>query len=480
MLWIYNSLPRKKEQFTPIKPPNAMPAGRQVGMYTCGPTVYDYASIGNFRTYVTSDILRRTLMFNGYKVKSVMNITDVGHLVGDGDLGQDKIAQTAEREKKTAWDIAKFYTEAFLQDMKKMGILEPDVMPKATEHIKEQIILVQKLEEKGFTYKTSDGVYFDTEKFKTETGTEYGKLSTLDQIKAGARVEANPEKKNPRDFALWKFSEEPGKRHMEWESPWGLGFPGWHIECSAMSMKYLGESFDIHVGGEDLRQTHHPNEIAQSEGATGKPFVKYWVHTTFLLVEGKRMGKSEGNVYTVSDVEKKGFSPLALRYLYLTAHYRDPLNFTWDSLQAAQKAYEKLSAQRIAHSAQEERKSLSSEKQDKIDQYRERFLKAVNDDLNTPQALAVLWEVVKSNIPAVDKRDLLLSFDEVLGLGLGRVPRVARVSRVPRAVRELVEEREKLREEDRWEEADRVRVRVREMGYKIEDTEKGPRIKKAK
>lgn len=466
---IFNSLTRKKEEFQPLNSPN-------VGMYTCGPTVYDYASIGNFRTYTTSDVLRRVLAYNGYKVKSVMNITDVGHLtgdnLGDADLGRDRLEIAAEREHKTAWDIAKFYTEAFTQDLQKLNILPPEVMPKATEHIKEQIDLIQKLEDKGFAYKTSDGIYFDTKKYETETGTEYGQLSTLDEIKAGARIEANPEKKDPRDFALWKFSEKPGQRHMEWESPWGLGFPGWHIECSAMSMKYLGETFDIHVGGEDLRQTHHPNEIAQSEGATGKPFVRYWVHTTFLLVDSKKMSKSTGNVYRVRDIEEKGISPLALRYLYLTSHYRDPLNFTWDSLQAAQNALERLRNYMLELN-KETRTQLSSEKLDKADEYKKRFSQAINDDLNTPQALAVLWEVVKSNIPSIDKRDLLLSFDQVFGLDLGTVQRIE----VPEGVTALIEEREKLRKEGKWEEADKVRDRVRELGYDVEDTEKGSGVK---
>lgn len=476
---IFNSLTRKKEEFKPIRP-------AEVGMYTCGPTVYDYASIGNFRTYVTSDILRRALAFNGYKVKSVMNITDVGHLtgdnLGDADTGRDRLEIAAEREHKTAWDIAKFYTGVFVKDLQKLNILTPDIMPRATEHITEQIELIRQLEDKGFTYRASDGIYFDTERFEIETEKEYGQLSTMDEIKTGARVEANPEKKNPRDFALWKFSPESGKRQMEWDSPWGFGFPGWHIECSAMSMKYLGETFDIHAGGEDLRQTHHPNEIAQSEGATGKPFVKYWVHTTFLLVDGRKMSKSLENVYTVSDIEKtlpasrQGFSPLALRYLYLTAHYRDPLNFTWNSLQAAQKAYEKLGCQ-----VSGTRETLSSEKLEKLDKYRREFLAAINDDLNTPQALAVLWKVVKSNVPSSDKRGLLLSFDEVLGLDLGQsAKRIARSAKVPVEIERLVNERGGLRKEGKWEEADGVRVRVKELGYEIEDTEKGPQVKKIK
>lgn len=466
----YNSLARRKEEFRPLSPPT-------VGMYTCGPTVYDYASIGNFRTYATSDVLRRVLAYNGYKVKSVMNITDVGHLtgdnLGDADLGRDRLEIAAERESKTAWDIAKFYTEAFTKDLQKLNILPPDVMPKATEHIEEQIDLVKKLEARGFTYRTSDGIYFDTKKYETDTGTEYGQLSTLDELKAGARVEANPEKKDPRDFALWKFSGKPRKRQMEWESPWGLGFPGWHIECSAMSMKYLGETFDIHIGGEDLRQTHHPNEIAQSEGATNKPFVKYWIHATFLLIDSKKMSKSIGNVYRIADIEEKRINPLALRYLYLTSHYRDPLNFTWDSLQAAQNALERL-RNYMLELDEDTRSQLSSEKLNKTDEYKKKFAQAINDDLNTPRALAVLWETVKSNIPSMDKRDLLLSFDQVFGLDLGTVQRIE----VPEGVTALIEEREKLREEGKWEEADKVRKKIRKMGYEVKDTEKGPRVKK--
>ncbi|MAG59528.1 cysteine--tRNA ligase [Candidatus Woesebacteria bacterium] len=472
---IFNSLTRKKEEFKPIHAQN-------VGMYTCGPTVYDFSSIGNFRTYVTSDVLRRTLTLNGYKVKSVMNITDVGHLTGDGDLGEDKLAKAAKREHKTAWDIAKFYGEAFEKDSKKLNILPHDVVARATDHIKEQIQLIRRLEGKGFTYKTSDGIYFDTVKYEKDTGAKYGELSTLDEIKEGSRVEKNPEKKNPRDFALWKFSYKGGRsfdsaqddaascRHMEWESPWGFGFPGWHIECSAMSMKYLGETFDVHTGGEDLRQTHHPNEVAQSEGATGKKFVNYWMHVTFLLVDGKRMGKSVGNAYTVSDVEKKGIEPLALRYLYLTAHYRDPLNFTWEALEGAQSALERLRSQVSNFSSQE-----SGGGKGKVKEYRDKFTDALDNDLGTPQALAVVWDVVKSDISSVDKRKLILSFDEVLGLEVSKVPQV---SKVPKEVRERVRQREELRKQEKWDEADKVRKEMLEMGYTIKDTDSGPQVKK--
>lgn len=475
MLQIFNSLTRKKEEFSPISPLN-------VGMYTCGPTVYQFASIGNFRSYITSDILRRVLTLNGFKVKSVMNITDVGHLVGNGSMGQDKIEKTASQEHKTAWDIARFYEKSFLEDADKLNILLPDILARATEHIQEQIQLIKVLEEKGLTYKTSDGIYFNTVKYEKTTGRRYGELSTMEEIKAGARVEVNPEKKDQRDFALWKFTPSGARRQMEWDSPFGLGFPGWHIECSAMSMKYLGETFDIHIGGEDLRQTHHPNEVAQSEGATGKKFVNYWVHTTFLLVDGKRMGKSEGNAYSVSDVEKHDINPLALRYLYLTAHYRDPLNFTWEALAAAQAAFDRLQVQISNFKVQKERTALSDEKNEKIEKYRQQFLDALTDDLNTPQAIAVMWEMLKSNIPSQDKYDLALYYDEVFGLGLGQVSSLdfARDKRVPQEVEKLVEDREQARKAGDFKLADEVRANLKKMGYTVEDTESGPKIKRLK
>lgn len=484
-LYLTNSLTRKKEKFVPIKPPD-------VGMYTCGPTVYYYASIGNFRTYTLSDILVRTLKYFGFAVRYVMNLTDVGHLtgdnLGDADIGEDRIEKAAKKEGKTAWDIAKFYTEAFLEDYSKLNLTYPDNLVKATEHINEQIALVKRLEGKNLTYKIKDGIYFDTKEFEKTTGKKYGELSTMDTIKEGARVEPNPDKRNPRDFALWKFSYPGGrsfdsarddvsaKRQMEWESPWGVGFPGWHLECSAMSMKYLGESFDIHVGGEDLRQTHHPNEIAQSEGATGKTFVKYWVHATHLKVDGKRMGKSLGNVYTVSDIESQGYDSLSLRYLYLTSHYRDFLNFTWDSLSAAQTALNNLREQVLAAKIQSSRTSLSSEKGKKVDYYSSRFREAISDDLNTPRALATLWEALKSNIPSEDKYDLALTFDEVLGLRLSEVQEEV----IPRQVVELVKEREILRNQKKFQEADSVRKKLEDKGYLLEDTSQGPRVKKLK
>ncbi|OGM15438.1 cysteine--tRNA ligase [Candidatus Woesebacteria bacterium RIFCSPLOWO2_01_FULL_43_11] len=477
-MYLTNTLSRKKEKFEPINPP-------RVGMYTCGPTVYDFSTIGNFRTYIAADTLLRVLKYNGFEVTYIMNITDVGHLtgdnLGDADLGEDRMEKSAQAQGKSAWEIAKYYTEVFLKDFEKLNLTKPNVFSKATDHIKEQIDLVSGLEKVGFAYKISDGIYFDTVAFEKKTGKKYGELSTLDIIKEGARVEPNPEKKNPRDFAIWKFSPSAGsglpKRQMEWDSPWGLGFPGWHLECSAMSMKYLGESFDIHCGGEDLRQTHHPNEIAQSEGVSGKTFVKYWVHATFLQVDGKRMGKSLGNVYTVSDIERKGFDPLALRYLYLTSYYRDTLNFTWESLTSSQNALNKLRSQLLALRESRKRTVLSREKEKKMEEFRAAFTTAVNDDLNTPRALAVMWDMFKSNIPAEDKYDLAISFDDVLGLSLGRISSFQ--FPISKEIKELVGERERLRKEGKFEEADKIRVKIEKTGYALEDQPEGTRIKKA-
>ena len=470
-IYLTNSLTRKKEKFVPINPPN-------VGMYTCGPTVYSYATIGNYRTYILGDILLRTLKFAGYKVNYVMNLTDVGHLTGDNegdaDTGEDRLEKAAQSEGRSAWDIAKFYSKDFLASFTGLNMIMPQVIAKATDHIKEQIELVQKLEKKGLTYRIDDGIYFDTTKFESSTGKKYGELSTLDAIKAGARVEPNPQKKNPRDFALWKFSPAAGtasKRQMEWESPWGVGFPGWHLECSAMSMKYLGESFDIHVGGEDLRSTHHPNEIAQSEGATGKKFVNYWVHGAFLTVDGGRMGKSLGNAYSLHDVEKKGFDLLALRYFYLTGHYSSQLNFTWDALKSANTALIKLRALTGSFKDNTTRTALSEEKRAKVEQFRADFESAIADDLNTPQALAVAWNAIKSNIPSEDKYDLLVSFDEVFGLGLSDVS--IKKTNIPPEIVELAKTREKLRRAGKFDEGDRLRDQIDSKGYEIKDTEGG-------
>ncbi len=464
MLRLYNSLTRKIEDFKPIDPP-------RVGIYACGPTVYDFAHIGNFRTYTTSDLLVRVLKFNKYEVKYVMNLTDVGHLTGDNagdaDTGEDRMEKSAKKEGKTAWEVAEFYTKAFLKDYEQLNLTQPLLFAKATNHIQEQIDLVKRLEEKGYTYKTSDGIYFDTSAFP-----QYGKLSTLDEIKQGARIEPNPEKKNPRDFALWKFSKLGEKRHMEWSSPWGRGFPGWHIECSAMSMKYLGESFDVHAGGIDLRSTHHPNEIAQSEAATGQPFVKYWVHGAFVLVDGKRMSKSLGSNYKVKDVIDNGFNPLVLRYLYLQTHYRQEMNFTWEALTAAQNALNHLYI------------VISEWDKPKIGcaAYEQQFLDAINDDLNLPKALSIAWDVVKSDYPTSAKAESLFKFDQILGLRLqehqkardlpaGR--QVKNQEKVPSDILHLVRQREKLRKQKEFNQADILRKKIQDIGYVVRDNEDG-------
>ncbi|MBI2405794.1 cysteine--tRNA ligase [Candidatus Microgenomates bacterium] len=496
MVRLFNTKTRKVEEFVPLE-------GKKVGMYSCGPTVYSSPHVGNLRAYVFVDILRRTLETAGYEVTHVMNITDVGHLFEEGDqarIGEDKLEYEAEKEKVSAWDIAKKYIDEFFKNLDALNIRRPTVVPRATDHIQEQIQLIKTLEEKGYTYKIEDGIYFDTSKFP-----KYGDFAGgKEGIKAGARIEVVVGKRHPTDFALWKFSPRPGtsamssvpngsgqtKRQMEWESPWGVGFPGWHIECSAMSLEYLGDAFedgtfrgersrtiDIHTGGIDHVPVHHTNEIAQSESATGKEFVRYWLHNEFVLVDGKKMSKSLGNVYTLQDVTARGFSPLALRYLFLTTHYRDKLNFTWESLKAAQNAYDRLVD--FVRAEKFSREAGSRSVGQSIEKYREEFTSQMNNDLGTPAALSVVWKILKSNIPNQDKQELLFSFDEVLGLNL-RAVSVPRVSRVPREIKELVEEREKLRKEGKWKEADKIRKEIEEMGYVIDDTEKGPIVKAKK
>lgn len=459
-IYFFNTFGRKKEKFVPINPGN-------VGLYTCGPTVYDYAHIGNFRTYIFEDILRRVLEYNGFKVRHVMNITDVGHLTSDADTGEDKVEQSAREKKMNAWELAEFYTKIFREDMKRLNLLEPSIWCKATDHIKEQIELIKVLESKGFTYKISDGIYFDTSKFK-----DYWKLSGQkpEERIAGARIEVNPEKKQPWDFALWKFSPKDKKRQMEWDpkdygAEWPVGFPGWHIECSAMSTKYLGQPFDIHTGGVDHISIHHTNEIAQSEAAFNKKMANYWLHGEFLMVEGRRMGKSEGNLLKISDLIKKGFDPLAFRYLCLTSHYRSILNFTWKSLDGAQNSLNRLREYAI---------NLGREGKGKVNEdYKKKFLQEINDDLNTSKALAVVWEMLRSNLPAKDKFATLLDFDKVMGLKLEE-----EIFEVPEEVKKLAEERERLRREKNWEEADKIRLKILDMGYIIEDTPKGLKVKK--
>ncbi len=462
---LYNTLTKKIEVFKPLK-------DKKVGLYTCGPTVYDYDHLGHAWNYTMADLLRRTLEYLGYKVTHVMNITDVGHLTSDADTGQDKMEKSAKEHKKTAFEIAEYFTNIYLSNRKKMNMLEPTVICKATEHIKEMIKLIERIYEKGAAYIIDDGVYFDVSKYP-----KYGQLSgnTLEKLKAGARIEVNPQKKHPADFALWKFTPKGVKRQMEWDSPWGRGFPGWHIECSAMSMKYLGESFDIHTGGEDNIFPHHESEIAQAETATGKQFVKYWFHPRFLQVEGQKMSKSLKNFYTLKDLENKEFQPLSLRYLFLTAHYRQRFNFTFKGLEAAQISLEKI-REFIRKILTE--KNISKRKTVSLEKYQKEFRATIENDLNIPKALGVLWKLIKNYNKNQSKFDskkvyaLILDWDKVFGLNLKEVKPI----KIPKEITELVEKREECRKKKDFKKADEIRQKIEKSGYLIEDTAKGPKL----
>jgi cysteinyl-tRNA synthetase len=451
-LQIYNSLSQKIEAFKPIEP------GR-VKMYTCGPTVYDYAQIGNFKTFVESDFVHRTLLFNNYEVDFVMNITDVGHLTGDnlGDssIGEDRIERAVVREGKKAADIVRHYTDAFMQDYEDLNILKPQKFTVATHYIKEQIDLAKQLEKNGYAYKTSDGLYFDTSKFEG-----YQDIFGIDKAgnQEGARVDINEERRNPADFALWKFSKPEEARQQEWDSPWGVGYPGWHLECSAMVIKELGEHIDIHIGGEDHLAIHHPNEIAQSEGATGETFANYWMHMIFMKVDGRRMGKSEGNAYTLKDLKDKGFHPMALRYLYASAHYRTPLNFTWEALENAQN-----SIRRIYDIVGGYKENSSVEA---AGEYIGHFRDKINDDINIPEALAVMWDMLKDpTLSEGEKRATALEMDQVLGFKIAE-----NISYdVPVEVMNMARTREEYRKNNIWDKADVLRREIESKGYVIED-----------
>lgn len=457
-LYLYNTLTRRKEIFQPLQPP-------EVGLYTCGPTVYNYAHIGNLRTYIFEDVLKRVLIFNGLRVKHVMNITDVGHLTGDRDMGEDKLEKGAKQEGKSAWDIAEYYADAFKKDLNDLNILPPDIWCKATETIDDQIALIEKLETGGYTYPTSDGIYFDTSKFEG-----YTKLShqDLEALQEGARVERNPEKRNPTDFALWKFSPKDVQRQMEWESPWGKGFPGWHIECSAMSMKFLGDMLDIHCGGTDHVDVHHTNEIAQSEAATGKPFFKFWMHGAFLIITGgKKMAKSEGNFLTLASAfSQKGIDPLAYRFAAFQTHYRKPMEYSAETVEAAQNGYQ--------HLRNQVRTLLETAQPADVDQsYSERFRQTVNNDLNMPQAMAMVQELLKSDLAVGVKLSTLFEFDRVLGLNLADV---GAEDVLPAEIQELVDARQKARKEKNWSQSDLLRDEIQALGYAVQDTPQGMKV----
>ncbi|OGI57571.1 cysteine--tRNA ligase [Candidatus Nomurabacteria bacterium RIFCSPHIGHO2_02_FULL_37_13] len=457
-LQFYNTLARKKETFSPIRKD-------KVRMYTCGPTVYDYAHIGNLRAYVFADILQKTLEYGGYKVKRVMNITDIGHLSSDADSGEDKMTKGLLREKKKLTlknmrELAEFYTKKFKKDLEKLNVKIPKEIYFASDYVKEDTELVQKLEKKEYTYKTSDGIYFNTSKMP-----DYGILwgGKREWKKEGARIVENSEKKNPEDFALWKFNSQIG-----FESPWGKGFPGWHIECSAMGIKFLGEQFDIHTGGIDHIPIHHTNEIAQSECATGKkPFVRVWMHNNFLDINnGEKMAKSGDSFITLRTITEKGISPIVYRFWLLMGHYRTKMNFNWEALEGAETALKRLYGLYMS----------LGEKIGKVDkEYQEKFKEFVFDDLDTPRALSLLWDVLKDEkISNANKKATILDFDKVLGLDFANL----KEEKISEAILKLVEEREEVRKNKDFKKSDELRKKINSLGYEIEDKNSGYKINK--
>ncbi|NBD73927.1 cysteine--tRNA ligase [Patescibacteria group bacterium] len=470
-----NTRSGEKERFTPLK-------DDFVRLYSCGPTVYGPPHLGNYRSFVLSDLVRRVLRFNGYHVKQVMNLTDVGHLVSDGDVGEDKMANALrarglEPTLANMRALADEHIAQFLADLDALNIKRPHAMPRPSDCIPQQIALIETLVEKGYAYPTSDGVYFDTARFP-----DYGSLGNIDLsgLREGARVEEHPEKRSPSDFALWKREESIG-----WESPWGRGFPGWHIECSAMAMEELGRTIDIHTGGEDLARTHHNNEIAQSEAATGRPFVRYWLHNAFITIEKTKISKSLGNTFYLRHLADRGLSPLSFRYWLLTGHYRSPMNFSWEALTGAQTALLRLTRVMV-----EELGAVNPSTVDPV--YEDRFLEAINDDLDTPRALALTWELAKDEEldPAV-KKATLARFDTVLALGLRRAPEPGAklavdslsqsipLAELPEEVRLLVIAREEMRQHGNYSRADELREEIRAQGFEVTDTDAGSEVRRA-
>lgn len=460
---LYNTLSRHVEELTPQHPP-------KVTVYTCGPTVYDYPHIGNWFTFIRYDILIRALKVAGFEPDWVMNITDVGHLTSDADEGEDKLEKGARREGKSAWDIAKFYEAYFQEGLDRLNISHPQHLPKATDHIQAQIDLIKQLETKGFTYHTSDGVYFDTSKLR-----DYGKLAKLDieHLQAGARVAVNPEKKHPSDFALWKFSPKDSRRDMEWDSPWGKGFPGWHLECSAMSMQYLGETLDIHAGGIDHIPVHHTNEIAQSEAATGKPFALFWVHMNHITINEEKIAKSLGNGLTLEDIQQKGFSPDDLRLLVLQSHYRTQAEFSWDNLEAVKNRLKSLEEWAdLRYQADDE--TVGSLGNDYFSNLKTQITAALGDDLKTPEVLRILSEAQDhmykyghglSPTNEAEFEDFLEFLDTALGLRLSQRPDISSEQR------QLIQERQQARQAHDWAKADQLRNQLAEQQIGLRDTE---------
>ena len=469
-LKLYNTMGRTVQDFKPINE-------SEVGLYGCGPTVYNYAHIGNLRTYVFEDLLRRTLEYLGYNVRHVMNITDVGHLTDDADEGEDKMEKSAREKGKTVWEIAEFFTKAFFNDTEKLNILSPHVSCKATEHIQEMIDLIKTLEEKGFTYEAGGNIYFSIDKFPA-----YGKMALLDRQKlaAGARIEVDSNKKNPHDFVLWFTNSKFENHAMMWDSPWGRGYPGWHVECSAMSMKYLGEQFDIHCGGIDHVSIHHTNEIAQTEAATGKKWVNYWLHGEFLVMNKAKMAKSAGNFLTLSLLEEKGYDPLDYRYFCLGGHYRSQLQFSWESLESAKTARGNLS-EKVRNLLENGSKKDTASLQGPASVYLEDFRNSISDDLNLPKALAVLWTLLKDKeLSDSDKLTLVSDFDKVLGLKLEESAAADKKENdnIDQKIIDLIKEREEARKVKDFARSDEIRDQLKEMGIEIKDTADGTKWKK--
>ena len=456
-IYFYNTLTKQKDLFKPIEE-------GKVKIYSCGPTVYKDATIGNMRTNLLNDTLRRVLKYNGYELKHVMNITDVGHLVSDGDEGEDKMLKSAREEHKSPLEIAEHYTELFFRDLERLNIETPEVVCKATDHIKEMLEMVQKIMKNGYAYETSTAIYFDVSKLD-----KYGILSgiNLNDQKAGARVDVDPEKRNPYDFALW--IKAPANHLMKWDSPWGPSYPGWHIECSAMSTKYLGEEFDIHTGGIDLVLTHHENEIAQNKGACGKNPAHYWIHGEYLLINGGKMSKSLGNTYLIDDIIARGYSPLAYRLFNYSCHYRGKLNFTWEGIEAAN-----TSLIRLREGYQKHLQGSEDVSNEIIDDMENRFHQAINDDMNMPLALSVVWEAVKYQTKSPKIAELLKKFDTVLGIKIDEVQE----TKIPQEILDLVEERKNARIAKNWSESDRLRDLISEKGYIVKDTKDGTEVLK--
>lgn len=459
MIRLYNTLTRKKEEFIPIQK-------GIVKIYSCGPTVYNYAHIGNMRAYILMDTLRKVLEYNGYKVEQVMNITDVGHMTSDADSGEDKMEKSARIMNMSVYEIAEKFTKLFMNDIKSLNVKLPEHVVKATEHIKEMEEYVKELVDRGYAYETSKGVYFDTSKL--ENYGRYLSPNNIDGLLAGARIEVDSEKKNPLDFALW--IKAPKEHIMQWDSSFGKCYPGWHIECSAMSRKYLGEEFDIHTGGVDHIQIHHENEIAQSVGATGKILARYWLHTEFLLVDGGKMSKSLGNVYTLAQLQEKNIEPLAFRYFTYSSNFTNKLNFTWEAIRSSQVSLNKLREQ--VNKNKGVNTKLSEEK---IKKYEERFLDAINDNLNMPIAISVLWDLLKEE-KSNDVYELAMKFDTVLSLELNKK---MEGEEVPIEVQELLRKREEARKEKNFALSDELRKKILNLGYLVKDTKEGQKVEKS-